>query len=619
MPMISTNQLRMTPGLRKLHSHLEHIRTVPERTLFLDIETTGLSRHYHYITVVGFIINGRYDCIVAGDDLSSLRRATEAADMLVTFNGAGFDLPFIRQEFPDIELPERHIDLRYACRYVGLTGGQKKIEKEIGLPRDSDVDGAGAVLLWHRYVAGDQSALGELLHYNYLDVAGMVALLDHVDAALFRNDSLFRPIRFSERLRNFEHDRRNLARTAKDRGFAPRRFEDLFSSTFAADATVVGLDLTGSEKRATGVAISRGRSVETCSLQTDDELLDYVRSAQPDIVSIDSPLSIPAGRTSVFDDDPGRNEFGIMRLSERILKRRGINVYPCLLPSMQRLTLRGMRIAERLRQEGIPVIESYPGAAQDIVGIARKGAGLPYLVAGLKAFGYEGDFDQPKVSHDELDAVTCCMVGSFFLAGRFEALGSDDEEALVIPELSGIDLPLVIGVSGRIAAGKTTFAKALARRNFGYLRYSQIIDEEIVQRGGPLNRDTRQRVGREINEQEGQRWLGRRLIARMKEGGEGGKWVVDGLRFREDHAFWAERLGPRFVHVHIDAPERIRMARYDCGNVSLEQFQTIDQAPVEREIDGLKDLATHVIANVGTIADLERKAEELSTEIAGIN
>ena len=63
-----------------------------------------------------------------------------------------------------------------------------------------------------------------------------------------------------------------------------------------------------------------------------------------------------------------------------------------------------MRLAERFRSLGIPVIESYPGAAQDIMGIPRKGAGVEYLRQGLADFGVRGSFVDNTVSHDELDA-----------------------------------------------------------------------------------------------------------------------------------------------------------------------------------------------------------------------
>ncbi len=607
----SVHGRRVTPGLRRLRQMLAQLRTYPERVLFLDIETTGLSRHYHHVTVVGFSLDGEYVPLVVGDDFAPLERAVEAADILVTFNGNQFDIPFLRQTMPELELPATHIDLRYACRYAGLTGGQKAIEATLGLKRDSAVDGPQAVLLWHRYVAGDMEALRELIYYNYLDVTGMATLLDRVDE-LLSDDDLFAPVSFTQRAREFDKKHLKGHRSARERGIRPSRFVDLFGGTVAENARIVGIDLTGSERRPTGLAISHGTSVETCTLSSDSEILAFVRKAAPDLVSIDSPLSLPAGRTSVFDDDPGRDEFGILRVCERTLKKRGVNVYPCLLPSMQRLTRRGIELATLLRREGIPVIESYPGAAQDIVGIARKGAGLPYLVQGLRAFGYQGDFAADRVTHDELDAITCCMVGSFFLAGRFEALRTEEEDPLVIPDLQAPPLPVIIGVSGRIAAGKTTFARALEQCGFGYRRYSEVVDEVIVERGLVPNRETRQSIGQEINSEHGQRWLGRRLLAGMRDGR---CWVVDGLRFLEDRAFWFEQVGSKFIHVHVEADERTRRFRYGDGTLREEAFAKIDYATVEREIAALGRRASLTIANDGSKSDLTREATTLAAEI----
>jgi predicted nuclease with RNAse H fold len=147
-------------------------------------------------------------------------------------------------------------------------------------------------------------------------------------------------------------------------------------------------------------------------------------------------LTLPKGRTTVFNDDPGRKEFGIMRHCERTLKRRGVNVYPCLIDSMQKLTKRGMELAETFRKLGIPVIESYPGAAQDIMKIPRKRASLEYLEKGLANFGIEGEYTRQTVSHDELDAITSALVGLFFWSGRFERLGTIEEDYLIIPDLN---------------------------------------------------------------------------------------------------------------------------------------------------------------------------------------
>jgi len=201
-------------------------------------------------------------------------------------------------------------------------------------------------------------------------------------------------------------------------------------------------------------------------ISTDADIIEKTIQAKPHLISIDSPLCLPFGRNTVFDDDPAREEFGIMRQCERELKRRGINVYPSLLPSMQKLTARGIRLAEHFRGLGLPVIESYPGAAQDIMRIPRKGAGEKWLKIGLGGFGVTGEFLEKKVTHDELDAITSALVGTFHLAELSEELGTSNEPPLIIPDLKISRRPNVIGVSGPIAAGKTTVAKILEKSGY---------------------------------------------------------------------------------------------------------------------------------------------------------
>jgi predicted nuclease with RNAse H fold/dephospho-CoA kinase len=382
-----------------------------------------------------------------------------------------------------------------------------------------------------------------------------------------------------------------------------RTFELLFGGTPAHKAKIVGIDLTGSEKRASGFCVLDGHAALTTTVNSDSEMIARVAAERPALVSIDSPLSLPEGRVRVSDDDPGREQFGIMRRCERELKRRGINVYPSLLPSMQKLTERGIRLAEAIRSLGIAVIESYPGAAQDIMGIPRKGAGERYLKQGLAEFGIVGQFETKAVTHDELDAITSAVVGSFFLSGRFEALSGPTEGALIIPDLkSSGSSGLVVGVSGRICAGKTTTARLLERRGFSYTRFSLVIDDEIRSRGEPLNRETRQRVGSEIHSEKGQRWLCERVLERVPDQPV---IVVDGLRFPEDHAFFVERFGSKFIHLHLNAPEAVREMRYAEAAQGESSFGDADQKPVEMEIDRLSNLAAVTIDNVGTVKELE--------------
>ncbi len=575
------------------------------RVLFLDVETTGLSKYYDEITLVGWLSEGIYRVHVAGDDPEPLLSSLRAASALVTFNGTLFDLAFLAKSFPGLSLPKVHSDLRFLARRVGLTGGQKAIERNLGIQVRGgveDLDGSQAVLLWHRYLRGDVESLRRLIDYNRCDVVAMRHILDEVLERLISDpDFWFATSRFSQHPYSVSGWALLTSElpSASRLGKPKNTFQSLFGSTAAEHATIVGIDLTGSETRPSGWCVLHGAIAETEMVATDEEMIARIVAISPALVSIDSPLSIPFGRVRVEDDDSGRLEFGIMRRCERELKRRGINVYPCLLPSMQALTRRGMRLATRLRRLGIPVIESYPGAAQDIIGIPRKGAGEKFLKMGLEQFGVAGDFLTKSVRHDELDAITSALVGSFFLSGKYDGLTGPSEDALIIPDLKAAPGPVVVGISGRICAGKTTAARFLEREGFAYTRFSLVVDEEIEKLGETPNRESRQRIGLEINRTNGQRWLCEQTLARV-----GGQplIVVDGLRFLEDRAFFHERFGSRFLHLHITAPVEIRRQRYrKGGGPSLDEA---DANPVEGEIDRLGAMAAISLDNLFTIDNL---------------
>ncbi len=160
-----------------------------DEAAFVDIETTGLSRH-SAITVVGVLLGGRFRNLVRFRDLDrrALEGALEGARMLVTFNGAGFDLPMLRLHHPVDALDLPHLDLRFAARRVGLRGGLKRVERELGLIRDREfamMTGNDAVRLWHLWERrGNARALELLLRYNEADVVNMRTVAQEVCARL---------------------------------------------------------------------------------------------------------------------------------------------------------------------------------------------------------------------------------------------------------------------------------------------------------------------------------------------------------------------------------------------------------------------------------------------------
>jgi predicted nuclease with RNAse H fold len=191
---------------------------------------------------------------------------------------------------------------------------------------------------------------------------------------------------------------------------------------------VVGVDLAGSPRRPTGICVLRRMKAQTRIAFTDEEILESIHKARPDVVPIDAPLSLPNGRKTIHERS-GEH----LRACDRELQRRKIRFFPITLGPMRMLTERGLALKEQLEKQGYRAVECYPGAAQDIWGIPRQHHDLGGLLRGLKKLGLRGL--TRKMTSDELDAVTAALVGHWFLTGQGEMLGGDD--GILIPARSG--------------------------------------------------------------------------------------------------------------------------------------------------------------------------------------
>ncbi|WP_455371564.1 ribonuclease H-like domain-containing protein [Petrachloros mirabilis] len=187
---LETAQLRLQAGRAdyfgtclKSRDHWRLFDTFRCRTLYLDIETTGLSAREGHVTVIGLSRNGRMSSLVWGENLTEdrLQEELEQTDLLVTFFGTGFDIPFLQVNFPRLNWRKPHFDLCLAARRLGLHGGLKYIERALHIEREQAVnglDGWDAVRLWHQWQRGDESALDLLLRYNAADTRNLEPLAE---------------------------------------------------------------------------------------------------------------------------------------------------------------------------------------------------------------------------------------------------------------------------------------------------------------------------------------------------------------------------------------------------------------------------------------------------------
>jgi len=169
------------------------------RVCFFDIETTGLVPNT-YVFLCGFMFyeSGRFvvEQVLARDYaeeaglLHYTRHMMEKYPMLVTFNGEGFDVPFIKTRMSvgrvNFSPPVEHIDLLGPARkaFQGVLPNSKlaTIERHLrGMAREGDIPGRHIPAAYHNFVrSGDARRMKRIIYHNRMDLLAMAILVNHL-------------------------------------------------------------------------------------------------------------------------------------------------------------------------------------------------------------------------------------------------------------------------------------------------------------------------------------------------------------------------------------------------------------------------------------------------------
>ncbi len=171
--------------------HWRAYKDFKDKCCFLDIETTGLDKHNDEVTVIGIYDGKESKIFIQGKNMDEFEEEMQKYSLIVSFNGRCFDIPFLKNKFPNVDFDKLHIDLRFAMRELGFAGGLKRIEQEIGIVRDDDlqeVDGFEAVRLWYKYKRGDEEALDLLVKYNKADIENLKVMMEFAFEKLKQKD-----------------------------------------------------------------------------------------------------------------------------------------------------------------------------------------------------------------------------------------------------------------------------------------------------------------------------------------------------------------------------------------------------------------------------------------------
>ncbi|OLE37222.1 MAG: hypothetical protein AUG00_08850 [Candidatus Rokubacteria bacterium 13_1_20CM_2_70_7] len=197
--------LDVSPSVLELIARAGEAPADARGLLFLDTETTGLAGGtgtYAFLVGAGYVEGDRFVVVqhfMRDFDeepalLAALHPLLEGASGLVTFNGAGFDVPLLETRFV---LARRrwpgtlaHVDLLRPARRVWSARFPDcrltTLEREVlGLIRDNDVPGALIPALYFDFLRSRRAApLARVFAHNCDDVLSLAALLGWFTRAL---------------------------------------------------------------------------------------------------------------------------------------------------------------------------------------------------------------------------------------------------------------------------------------------------------------------------------------------------------------------------------------------------------------------------------------------------
>lgn len=185
-------------------THPQIQQTFTEQSLFFDIETTGFSAARTSLYLIGcaarkgdtllvdqfFAENPKQEQEVLAAFCAYMEslKQENGFDTVITFNGIGFDIPYLREKFKKYQMPDPFCELTFLDIFKQVSQlksllalpdlKQKTVESFLGLGRDDCMNGGELIEVYHAYTASPEPELLALLKlHNYEDVIDMPKLL----------------------------------------------------------------------------------------------------------------------------------------------------------------------------------------------------------------------------------------------------------------------------------------------------------------------------------------------------------------------------------------------------------------------------------------------------------
>ena len=173
----------------------------------------------------------------------------------------------------------------------------------------------------------------------------------------------------------------------------------------------------------------------------------------------------------------------------------------------------------------------------------------------------------------------------------------------------------VISIVGMAGSGKSEVARVFENNGFVKIRFGDITDKEISERGLELNEVNERYIRQQLRKEHGMSAYAKLSLSRIDYLLKSEDVVVDGLYSWEEYTLMKSRYGADFYVVAVwSSPEK----RYERLMIRQVRPLTVEEA-VSRDIVEIEDtnkggpiaMANFFIINGSSLEDLEKQTERV--------
>jgi len=173
----------------------------------------------------------------------------------------------------------------------------------------------------------------------------------------------------------------------------------------------------------------------------------------------------------------------------------------------------------------------------------------------------------------------------------------------------------VVAIVGMAGAGKSEVAKVFEEHGFKKVRFGDITEEELKNKGLELNEENERYIRQRLRQEHGMAAYAKLNLPRIDSSLKSSNVVVDGLYSWEEYILLKEYCGRQFTTVAVWASPATRHARLADRKerpLTVEEAASRDKSEIENiNKGGPIVMADFTIVNEASLEELEKETERV--------